>query len=419
MKTIAIIGGGVTGVTTAYALAKRGFAVTLIERHRYAAMETSYANGGQLSASNAEVWNHRATIVKGLQWMLRSDAPLLVNPKPSWHKLSWFAEFVAAIPRYRANTIANARMAVAAREHLFRWAADERIDFDLKREGILHIYRDRADFERAADVSKLLARGGLPRRAVTPEEMRAIEPTLAGDYYGGHYTESDSSGDIHKFTDGLAQAAQRLGVQLRFNQQVVNVSAGVDGASVTVLQDEQADTSHFDAVVICAGAASRALAAQLGDHVNVYPVKGYSITVQLNDDASRAAAPNVSLVDDETKLVCSRLGADRLRVAGTAEFNGFNRDIRADRIAPLLAWVQQCFPGVSTRAVTPWAGLRPMMPDLMPRVGPGKAPTVFYNTGHGHLGWTLSAATAEMVAETIAASLGSVVQRTPGPLKLA
>ena len=419
MKTIAIIGGGVTGVTTAYALAKRGFAVTLIERHRYTAMETSYANGGQLSASNAEVWNHRATIVKGLQWMLRSDAPLLVNPKPSWHKLSWFGEFVAAIPRYRDNTIANARMAVAAREHLFRWAEDERIEFDLKREGILHIYRDRADFERAAAVSMLLARGGLQRRAVTPQEMRAIEPALVGQYYGGHYTESDSSGDIHKFTDGLAQAAQRLGAQLRFNQQVVNVSAGADGASVTVLQDEQPDTSHYDAVVICAGAASRALAAQLGDHVNVYPVKGYSITVQLNDAASRAAAPNVSLVDDETKLVCSRLGADRLRVAGTAEFNGFNRDIRADRIAPLLAWVQQCFPGVSTRAMTPWAGLRPMMPDLMPRVGPGKAPTVFYNTGHGHLGWTLSAATAEVVAETIAASLGSVVQRTPGPLKLA
>jgi len=419
MKTIAIIGGGVTGVTTAYALAKRGFAVTLIERHRYTAMETSYANGGQLSASNAEVWNHRATIVKGLQWMLRSDAPLLVNPKPSWHKLSWFGEFVAAIPRYRDNTIANARMAVAAREHLFRWAEDERIEFDLKREGILHIYRDRADFERAAAVSMLLARGGLQRRAVTPQEMRAIEPALVGQYYGGHYTESDSSGDIHKFTDGLAQAAQRLGVQMRFNQQVVNVSAGADGASVTVLQDEQPDTSHYDAVVICAGAASRALAAQLGDHVNVYPVKGYSITVQLNDAASRAAAPNVSLVDDETKLVCSRLGADRLRVAGTAEFNGFNRDIRADRIAPLLAWVQQCFPGVSTRAMTPWAGLRPMMPDLMPRVGPGKAPTVFYNTGHGHLGWTLSAATAEVVAETIAASLGSVVQRTPGPLKLA
>ena len=421
MKTIAIIGGGVTGVTTAYALAKRGFAVTLLERHRYAAMETSYANGGQLSASNAEVWNHGSTIIKGLQWMLRGDAPLLVNPKPSWHKLSWFAEFIAAMPRYRDNTIANASMAVAAREHLFRWAEDENIDFDLKRVGILHIYRDRAGFECAAEVSKLLARGGLTRRAVTPQEMRAIEPTLAGDYYGGHYTDSDSSGDIHKFTHGLAQAAQRLGVQLRFEQQVVNVSAGADGASVTVLrdQDDRGDTSHYDAVVICAGAASRALAAQLGDHVNVYPVKGYSITLRLDDVASQAAAPTVSLVDDATKLVSSRLGADRLRVAGTAEFNGFNRDIRADRIAPLVNWVQQCFPGVSTRGITPWAGLRPMTPDLVPRVGPGKAPSVFYNTGHGHLGWTLSAATAELVADSIAASFGSVVQRTAGPLKLA
>jgi D-amino-acid dehydrogenase len=419
MKTIAIIGGGITGVTTAYALAKRGFAVTLLERHRYAAMETSYANGGQLSASNAEVWNHTSTIVKGLKWMLRNDAPLLVNPKPSWHKLSWFAEFIAAIPQYRDNTIATAKMAVAARDYLFNWASEEGIDFNLKREGILHIYRDRAGFERAAEVSKLLARGGSPRRPVTPEEIRALEPALAGQYYGGHFTEADSTGDIHKFTVGLAQAAQRLGVQMRFNQQVVKLSAGADGASITVLQDEAAETSHYDAVVVCAGTASRAMAAQLGDRVNVYPVKGYSITVDLNDAASQAAAPNVSLLDDATKLVSSRLGVDRLRVAGTAEFNGFNRDIRADRIAPLINWVQQCFPGVSTRSITPWAGLRPMMPDLMPRVGRGKAPTVFYNTGHGHLGWTLSAATADMIAETIAASLGSVVQRTSAPLKLA
>jgi D-amino-acid dehydrogenase len=136
----------------------------------------------------------------------------------------------------------------------------------------------------------------------------------------------------------------------------------------------------------------------LGDRVNVYPVKGYSITVMLEDGQSRAAAPTVSLVDDATKLVSSRLGDNRFRVAGTAEFNGFNRDIRADRIAPLVNWVQQCFPGVCTRQVVPWAGLRPMMPDLMPRVGAGKRPGVFYNTGHGHLGWTMSAATAELIA---------------------
>lgn len=419
MKTIAIIGGGVTGVTTAYALAKRGFAVTLLERHRYAAMETSYANGGQLSASNAEVWNHRSTIAKAVQWMLRSDAPLLVHLHPTWHKLSWFAEFVSAMPNYHHNTIALARMAVTARAHLFQWAEDEGIEFDLKRQGILHIHRDRAEFEHAVAVSKLLERGGVPRRAVTPDEMRAIEPALGGDFYAGHYTESDSSGDIHKFTTGLAQAAQRLGAQLRYNQQVVHLSAGDDGVDVTVLQDDSADTTRYDAVVICAAAASRDLAAQVGDSVNVYPVKGYSVTVHLDDAASRAAAPNVSLVDDTVKLVCSRLGEDRLRVAGTAEFHGHNRDIRADRIAPLTDWVQQNFPEVSTRAITPWAGLRPMMPDLMPRVGPGKAPGVFYNTGHGHLGWTLSAATADLVASAIHSSWEAVRQRTASPLKMA
>lgn len=124
-KSVAVIGGGITGVTTAYALAKRGFAVTLFEKHRYAAMETSFANGGQLSASNAEVWNHWSTIFKGLKWMLKSDAPLLVNPKPSWHKLSWFAEFIGNMPHYRRNTIETTRLAVAAREHLFAWARAE------------------------------------------------------------------------------------------------------------------------------------------------------------------------------------------------------------------------------------------------------------------------------------------------------
>jgi D-amino-acid dehydrogenase len=249
--------------------------------------------------------------------------------------------------------------------------------------------------------------------------MRAIEPALQGRYYAGHYTESDSSGDIHKFTNGLAQAAQRLGAELRFNQRVVQLGAGGDGVSVTVLQDDSADITDYDAVVICAGAASRELAAQVGDSVNVYPVKGYSVTVHLDDAESQAAAPQVSLVDDTVKLVCSRLGGQRLRVAGTAEFHGFNRDIRADRIAPLTDWVQHNFPGVSTRSITPWAGLRPMMPDLMPRVGPGKAPGVFYNTGHGHLGWTLCAATAEMVAASISAARDSVLQRTASPLKLA
>ncbi len=399
MKSIAVIGGGITGVTTAYALAKRGFQVTLFEQHRYAAMETSFANGGQLSASNAEVWNHTSTILKGLKWMLKSDAPLLVNPKPSWHKISWFAEFIANIPNYRANTIATTKLAISARDHLFAWAEAEGVDFDLKRQGILHIYRDKKGFDHAAEVSKMLALGGLPRRAVTPEEMRAIEPALAGTYFGGFYTESDATGDIHKFTVGLAAAAERLGVKCLYGQDVTDLHSDGTQATVTAHDAEGAHTRTFDGLVVCAGIGSRDFAAQLGDRVNVYPVKGYSITVNLPDAASQAAAPTVSLLDDETKLVTSRLGLDRFRVAGTAEFNGANRDIRADRIRPLTEWVNQCFPGINTRQVVPWAGLRPMLPNMMPRVGAGKRANVFYNTGHGHLGWTLSAVTADMVAE--------------------
>jgi len=401
MKTVAVIGGGITGVTTAYALSKKGYEVTLFEKERYAAMQTSFANGGQLSASNAEVWTHPSTLLKGLKWMLKSDAPLLVNPKPSWHKLSWFAEFISSIPQYRRNTIETTRLAIQARAHLFAWAQEEGIDFDLKKEGILHIYRDKKGFDHAKNVSLLLAEGGLPRQAVTPQEMVSIEPTLAGKYYGGFFTESDSTGDIHKFTNGLAKACERRGVKFVWGHNVVKLSSSGVVAQVTTEHEGALEVHSFDALVVCAGVASRGFAQQLGDRVNIYPVKGYSITVNLLDEQSQMGAPQVSLLDDETKLVTSRLGLDRFRVAGTAEFNGFNKDIRADRIQPLINWVNACFPQVSTRQVVPWAGLRPMMPNMMPRMGSGSKPNVFYNTGHGHLGWTLSAVTADMVSHLV------------------
>lgn len=401
MKSIAIIGGGIAGVTTAYALVRRGFHVTVYEKNRYAAMETSFANGGQLSASNAEVWNHWSTVAKGLRWMMRSDAPLLVRPAPTWHKLSWFVEFLANIPQYRQNTVQTARLAIAAREHLFGWAAAEGIDFDCEKRGILHFYRDKKSFDHAGRVSDMLAEAGLRRDAVTPEEIRALEPALTGTYYGGYYTPSDATGDIHKFTQGLALAAARSGVDFRYGSSVEDLST--DGQQVFVASDRGygSERQTYDGLIVCAGTGSRALAARLGDRVNIYPVKGYSITVNLNDVASRASAPMVSLLDDATKIVTSRLGPDRFRVAGTAEFNGFNRDIRADRIRPLVDWVQQCFPGINTRSVVPWAGLRPMMPNMLPRVGRGRSPCVFYNTGHGHLGWTLSPVTADMVATVV------------------
>ena len=408
IRTVAVLGGGITGVTTAYALARRGLDVTVFERHRYAAMETSFANGGQLSASNAETWTHPSTILKGIMWMFRKDAPLLLNLSPSWHKYSWIAQFLASVPKYEANTVATAKLAIAARAHLFGWAREEGVDFDVEHRGIMHVYRKRNGFEHARRVNALLAKGGLVREELSPGDIARIEPTLRGDWHGGFLTPSDASGDIHKFSVGLAKAAMRRGVRFRYGTDVVQLDLGrTGGVKVRTLVDSE----RFDAVVICAGCASRHFARQVGDRVNVYPVKGYSITVNLDDEESRAGAPWISLLDDETKLVSSRLGADRFRVAGTAEFSGFNRDIRAGRTAPLVKWVETHFPDVSTERVVPWAGLRPMMPDMMPKVGPGKAPGVFYNTGHGHLGWTLSAATADAVATVIAGPAADPLDR--------
>ncbi|MFM0172962.1 D-amino acid dehydrogenase [Paraburkholderia sediminicola] len=402
MSRIAIIGAGITGVTTAHALAQRGHHVTVFERHRYAAMETSFANGGQLSASNAEVWNSAATVMKGLRWMLTRDAPLLLNPTPTWHKYSWMGEFLREIPHYRANTVETVRLAIAAREHLFSIAETEGIDFDLERRGILHIYKTRKEFDAASKVNELLREGGLDRNPVTASELHGIEPTLHGDFYGGFFTPSDSTGDIHKFTRGLAEACVRHGVEFHYDAQITSIEQPAEGR-FTLMVDLEGESQQFafERIVVCAGVKSRDFASMLGDHVNIYPVKGYSITVCLDDELSQQRAPWVSLLDDSAKIVTSRLGVDRFRVAGTAEINGFNRDIRSDRIAPLVDWTRRYFPEVSTSRVIPWAGLRPMLPSMLPKVGRGKRRGVFYNTGHGHLGWTLSAATAQVLAGAI------------------
>lgn len=412
MSRIAVLGAGITGVTTAYLLNQAGHDVTVVERRLYAAMETSFANGGQLSASNAEVWNQPSTLVKGLRWMFQKDAPLLLNPFPSWHKYSWLAEFLWAVRKYRANTVATTQLAIEARRHLFAMAQQEGIDFDLEARGILHFYHDRAGFDTATRANALLQAGGLERRAVTAEEIKQIEPTLKGDYFAGYYTPSDSTGDIHKFTRCLAQACARKGVEFLYGHEVHSLSFRDQGVGIgmrmldasTDLPVGESGRLDVDAVVICGGVGSRKLAAMAGDRLNVYPVKGYSVTVHLDDEASVAGAPWVSLLDERAKIVTSRLGKDRFRIAGTAEFNGENRDIRADRIDPLIRWTRANF-ALNTSRVVPWAGLRPMMPDMMPRVQRGRRAGVYYNTGHGHLGWTLSAATAMQLLGLVEADL--------------
>jgi len=398
MQKIAVLGAGITGVTTAAKLHEQGFDVTIIDRQRYAAMETSFANGGQLSASNAEVWNTWATVIKGLKWMFESGAPLLVNPKPSWHKISWMLEFLGQIPNYERNTIATTSLAIEARAELSALASRWGVNFDHSECGILHFYSDKPAYEHARRVSALLAKGGLSRDELTPEQIHAREPQLKGDFVGGFWTPSDSTGDIHKFTYGLAEAIRKSGVKFMMETELRDVKTDKQGVTMT---DAKQNQFRFDAVVVCTGVASREIAAKLGDRVNIYPVKGYSITVNLRDEQSQQAAPLVSLLDDKAKIVTSRLGKDRFRIAGTAEFNGFNRDIREDRIKPLVNWCQTYFPEVSTQSAVPWAGLRPMMPNMMPKLGQGRNPNVFYNTGHGHLGWTLSAATAAIVTKAV------------------
>lgn len=401
MTHIAVIGAGITGITTAYALARRGYDVSVFDRNRYAAMETSFANGGQLSASNAEVWTRWGTVMKGMKWMFNPNAPLLVNPKPSWHKLSWMVEFMTNIPDYEANTIATAKLAIEARSYLLEFAKEVGVEFDMEQRGILHVYKKQSEFDHARRVNLLLEKAGLDRREVSADEVQKLEPALQTETLGGLYTESDFTGDIHSYSRKLSEGCEKLGVSFHYKSMVSNIEHTGEGVRLDWKENHDDQTELFDGIVVCAGVASKAIASQLGDRVNIYPVKGYSITVNLDDAASQEAAPWMSLLDDEAKVVTSRLGKNRLRIAGTAEFNGYNLDIRDDRIKPLRDWCETFFPTVSTEHCVPWAGLRPMLPSMMPRVGPGSKPGVFYNTGHGHLGWTLSAATAQGVADSV------------------
>jgi D-amino-acid dehydrogenase len=293
-------------------------------------------------------------------------------------------------------------MAIESRRYMEAFAQSAGVEFDREDKGILHIYKREADFAHAQNVTEMLAKAGLTRRKLSPDEVYDIEPALQADVLGGYYTDSDFTGDIHKFANGLAEAAERAGVNFAMNTQITDIQHSGDQPQL-FWQDlnGEADEGSFDGVVITAGVMSRKLASALGDNVNVYPVKGYSITVDLKDAASQKAAPTVSLLDDAAKIVTARLGLERFRVAGTAEINGINYDIRADRIAPLTRWVQDNFPDICTKAVTPWAGLRPMMPSMMPHIGAGRKKGVFYNTGHGHLGWTLSCISAQMIGDIV------------------
>ena len=391
-KRVAVIGAGITGLTTAYFLTKAGYHVTVFEQERYPAMRTSFANGGQISASNSETWTSWSNVRKAFKWMFTKDAPLLFKPwRIDFAMWRWVIKFLWATVKGEGdrNTAQTVKMAIESRKLYNQICKDENIEHDMFNRsdcGILHFYKTDSYWKNAQAVTDLYNANGLDRKLITPESLKKVDPALYDieGVVGATYTPSDWTGDIHKFCYQLADILEyKYHVTFWYDYKlkaIADISTG------------------YDAIVIANGVGSKELAASIGEHINVYPVKGYSITI---NNVNPKYLPQVSLLDDEAKIVTATLG-NKFRVAGTAELAGENYDITRSRIEPLLAWVHKNFPNINTHDYTQWACLRPMTPNMMPIIRQSnKFHKVFYNTGHGHLGWTLGPYTGKAITEII------------------
>jgi D-amino-acid dehydrogenase len=334
-------------------------------------------------------------------WSFKRDAPLKMRYDFDFSKYKWLIQFMNNIKFAKENTIETTRMAMES-IHLMRTEFAD-IEYDQSDCGIMHIYKNEKDLAQARKVNELYKLGGLSRTEINPNMMKLKEPKInIENCVGGMWTGYDAVGDIHKFCVNLAKKCETMGVKFRYDTRIDWYNKACVGLSYNKkrwrLTDRHKNDLHYEGLVICGGVYSRKIGKELGDNIPIYPVKGYSVSINIK--GQEELAPKVSILDDEAKIVTSTLG-DRLRVAGTAEFNGQNRDIRIDRITPLMNWVRKYFPKLELRDYKPWAGLRPMTPNMMPIVKVGKCPNVWYNTGHGHLGWTLSAYTARQITEII------------------
>lgn len=403
MKVV-VLGAGVIGITSAWYLADAGHEVTVIDRQPDAGLETSFANGGQISAGHAEPWARPGVLPKILRWAGRADAPLRFRPRLSLAQWAWALRFLGeCLPgRLERNTRELAGLALYSRERLIELRERTAIRYDELRRGILHFCTEERDFESLARHATAMRRLGIERHVKSAAECLAIEPALGASsvaVVGGVYTPQDESGDAHAFTRALADKARERGVAFLYGRTVEAIDVAADLVSGVRLRGES-QRLDADAYVVALGSYSPLLLAPLGVRIPVYPLKGYSVTLPLPMGAA-AATPSVSLTDEARKIVITRLG-QRLRAAGTAELTGYDASIDELRCKAIVARLRQLFPALDTsREATYWAGLRPATPSNVPVIGRTRLRNLFLNTGHGTLGWTLACGSARALADLV------------------
>lgn len=400
MKVL-VLGAGLLGTSSAWYLRQAGHEVTVVDRQLGPALETSFANGSQISVSHAEPWANPHVLPKALAWLGREDAPLLFRLRLDPALWSWTLRFLyECLPnRTRENIRAIVNLALYSRRQLQTLRAQLGLHYDELQRGILHIYTNEREFALAQEAAKVMREFGLDRHTVDVAQCLRIEPALSAAQsllVGGDYTASDESGDAQQFTCRLAEHAAAAGVDFRFSTQIERIAlAGGRVAGVVVKHHKGGELLTADAYVIALGSYSPLLLHPLGLRLPVYPAKGYSATLPLS---ANSIAPSVSLTDDGHKLVFSRLG-QRLRIAGTAEFNGYNLDLNPARCHALIQRTQQLFPNLAP-ADDPqfWCGLRPATPSNIPYIGRSRIANLWLNTGHGTLGWTMACGSGASLA---------------------
>jgi len=405
MKII-VLGAGVTGVASAWYLRKAGHDVTVIERRVGAGLETSFANGGQISVSHAEPWANPHAPLQILKWLGREDAPLLFRLRADWQQWRWGLEFLrnCTAARLRDNIRNLVALGNYSRAALRQLRAETGIAYDQLTRGILHFYTNTNTWRNAQQAAQLMRDAGCTLDVKTADECVAIEPALAGvrgRIAGGTYTPDDESGDAHLFTRELAALCAARGVVFRYGVTVDALARGAGNtiSSVTLHSaNAAAETLSVNGVVVCLGVHSARLLRPLGVDLNIYPVKGYSVTLPILDPVR---ASTVSLTDDEYKLVFSRLG-ERLRVAGTAELNGYDTALNTARCEAIVRRTQELFPGAGdVQRAQYWTGLRPATPSNVPYIGGTRFDNLYLNTGHGTLGWTQACGAGMAIAEIV------------------